>query len=411
MGGAKRRVKKLFEKVREEVNSVIHDVEKQWLHKIDEICSGIETATKNNDSGVAKKRKISHGCGIYESLDDVIRNHKEVSERDEGLKAMEAGTNLPNLDLPKLRMAMGQIMGELKLSSSSFNPPQTYVPNVLEVLFDAVVHDDVKTFSNTMENEKFPPNASKFILNYSFPNENWPKGEGAQSDKLLQLAAAKGSFGILDYLVDTSFNLDTVDRNGKHIANYLIDKESGKCSFTERIILKLFEIERVRKSYNPDWMLLFATRGGLFTFTQNLIEKYGASVNCKTKGKHYSVLQLSIEAKSKPVFDLLMKHSPNLSHVDHLGQNCLHTACSVNFHEVIDDMLKKDAKLYEVSDLKNQSPLILALNGDHVESFKAVAKYCDITKKLKEWQRLAELEGATKILKFLQTIPHVPVLK
>ena len=404
MGGAKRRVKNLFEKVKEDINAVLLKMENEWVSHIDAVSDDIETATKNEDVGKAKKQKLANTCGIYESLSDILTTHAEVSQRDQRLKTLEEGTNLPNIDSSQLKLAITKFLKDLKLSRDSFIGQQTYVPNILEVLYNAAINNNIKLFKESMENEKLPPNASKFILNYSFPKENWPPGAGAQSDKIPHLAGLKGSIDILEYLIDKNFSLDNLDRCGKIVSEYFLSTNPGKSIRAERIHVKLFESELVRKRLPPGAYSHFVVSCNWLNLFRDFLEKYNVSVHDRFGPHGYTCLHETIVRRKLGIFNLLMKHSPTLTTVDYKGQNVLHTACRVNFHQVISTILTKNPLLLVVVDNCNQTPILVALSADNLESFQALSKHYDINAKLIEWLEAARLKKATKILTWLQSL-------
>ena len=406
MAEAKQRVKTLFDKVREDINAVLSTMETEWICHIDAVGNDIETAQTNEDVGEAKKRRISNTGGIYDSLVDVLSKRQEAVELDERLKKLEKGTDLPNVNSADLKMAITKVLKDMKLSRDSLIDQQTYVPNILEVLYSAAINNDIKVFKESMENEKLPPNASKFILNYSFPMENWPMGEGFVSDKIPHLAALKGNLDILDYLVDNNFDLDNVDRNGKIVSQYLFATAAGKSTGAEKVHLKLFENEQARNLYPLKFIIHVVLSKNWFNVIKLFVDKYGSDINGLLVNHGATAHQEVTTKRNKVMFDFLMDYSPDLRRVDFDDRNVLHTACLVDFHQVIDILMTKKPELLEVMDNNYETPLEIAIGADHLESFKVLVKYFDINVKAKELLEIARQKNANKILTWINKSIH-----
>ena len=404
MGGAKRRVKNLFEKVREDINAVLSTMETEWISDIDAVGEEIEAATKNEDAGKVKRQKISNTCGIYDSLLEVLKTYEQVCQRDERLKILEEGTDLPNLNSAELKMAITQVLKDLKLSRDSFIGQQTYVPSILEVLYNAASNNDIKVFKETIENDKLPPNASKFILNYSFPKENWPPGAGAQSDKIPHLAAAKSNYDILDYLVDQNFNLDALDRSGKIVVEHLLSANLGESTRADKVLVKLFEYEETRKRFPPNSYSHFAVSCNWLNLVRDFIEKYEVTINSNNGRSGFTCLHEAVNGRHIEMFDLLMKYSPNLTAVDDNRKTVLHLACRVNFHQAVLALMDKESKLPGWIENGFRAPFSICLAADSLESFQVLSKYYDVNKKLATFLEVARSRNSKKILTWLQSL-------
>lgn len=77
---------------------------------------------------------------------------------------------------------------------------------------------------------------------------------------------------------------------------------------------------------------------------------------------------------SKEIIKMLLNHQYDVSDVDFEKKTCLHLACESNYHEIIDFLVEKGAKVSALDNYKN-SPLIYALINNSVESVEKLLKH------------------------------------
>ena len=393
-------IKRMCDEIRSDLTKEVDILEKKWFDRIEMIGDEIDLAMKNVNQ--SKKAKTS---------EDVLFDYCFTVERDEKLKMLELATTIPRYEASKLTSSLESAFDHLKISPSSFKTEQTYIPNVMEVLFKAAVKDDVEPFKHVLRNQNLPRDALAFIINYKFPLSMLSHSSGElKGNKIPQIAAINGSLGVLRFLLDNNAQLDMVDNAGYVVPIYIIKSKASNLPEAEDIYIKLLQFPRVKRSCKPDSVLSFSILANFPLLCRFALQELGANVNATNGKLGFSPLQQAIAAKKNLIYYELMKHNPSLVYKNDLGQNCLHVACFFNFHEIISDLLNRWFPLIHDIDKQGKAPVMTAIERDSLESFKIIAKYLKSREFLNNLKEMAQQMKANRIVDWLNSlkITHEP---
>ena len=370
MKQAEQSVREVCNKMIRDVTDVIREMEKEYLDQINIIKKEIEESRMKKE-----QKKRLNSFSLYASLQEIVKNHQNVIERDKKLKRMEGVLCFPSYWPYELKKVMAKVLDDLKLSYSTFKTEQIYVPTVLEQLFMAVDRDDLETFQFLMESDNLPPDAANFFFKYSYPvkKSEWQLGKLSRSDKLAHLASIRGSSKILDYIVSKDFDLNILDNQGNPVTSYV---GMWNSKFMEDPYIKLWKMNWIKNCSKVDSnvTLVAAAKYNLPQYCKFLIEEKGANVNWKSNHPN-NALHEAIFHKNKLTLQELLLHSPDFSIRNVYAKNCLHLACDKNFHEVIEELLEKEPKMLEEEDQAQLTPMEICIKHDYLKSFLAMSKY------------------------------------
>ena len=387
---------------------VVGEIESKWQDSLGNNEKEIDEIVK--EEGSPKKRKISHEYDIYyETLGGFAKNYQDAAFRDKRLKILTNASTLPKMNELVLKNSIEKVFHDLKLSYLAFHSTGTYVPTILEDLYDAAVANNVTTFEIILENDKLPSKFLDFLLNYEFPLQGWKSGENAPSDKIAHLAAINKSIEILECIVNKAdINLDVQDCHGKSIFFYLVyQRPETPYKSSENVFLRLYEIERVRHEFPPNFVMLMALRLNYEHLFRATIDKYGADVNLPFKPDQdttTTVLHVAISLKRAVMFDIILQRAPFPYVMDSRKRNCLHIACVVNFEQVIEKLINMCPIMLEQEDIDGDTPWMLAVNNDSLNAFTVIVKYINFNKQQRRRvEVLAVQHQSVKILAYLTT--------